>query len=354
MSVRIERLIRIYNRLRRGPVTIEIISKWAKGAGIQVSDRQLYRDLNELKSLRIAEGENVLEFSDEKNRKTWKLEYDEDGEKISQFDLNSFFLLKNFSPYAIYEHRKSSIEKFEKIIYKNLSKNRYQQVIEANELYMRRTNYFENMYGEIEHKKIEDLLWALQNKKRIQVIGDLLNCSNIPLSEKAFPFAFYPLELVFHGGRLHLGGLSAEKGEFMLFAIDKGFLFQLTNETFNRKKLTDTYKEEFDKLFGIGSGKNKRVYNVKIEFTESYGNSAKNFFFHHSQKWSTLPNGNYLLELRCTLGRELFGFLGLSLDKVKVHQPKLLKDLFIKKMNQIRLIHEEDRELSEETANADY
>ena len=70
MSLRLQRLIRTYNRLRRGPVTIEIISKWAKTAGINVSDRQLYRDLNTLTSLRIAEGENVVEFVDEKNRKT--------------------------------------------------------------------------------------------------------------------------------------------------------------------------------------------------------------------------------------------------------------------------------------------
>ena len=116
MAARLERLIRIYNRLRRGPVTIEMISNWAQTAGIKVSDRQLYRDLNELQRLQIAEGENVVEFVDEKNRKTWKLEYEEEpGEKISPFDINSFFLLKNFAPYAILEHRKSSIEKFEKM-----------------------------------------------------------------------------------------------------------------------------------------------------------------------------------------------------------------------------------------------
>lgn len=74
MSNNLERLIRIYNRLRRGPVTIEIISKWAKGAGINISTRQLYRDLNSLQHLYFSDGENVIEFVDQKNRKTWKLE----------------------------------------------------------------------------------------------------------------------------------------------------------------------------------------------------------------------------------------------------------------------------------------
>src|SRR5690349_15909273 len=106
MSVRIERLIRIYNSMRRGPVTIDIISQWAKSAGIHLSDRQLYRDLNTLKNLHFAEGENVEEYTDERNRKTWKLEYDEGTEKLTQYDINSFFLLKSFAPYTVYEQRK--------------------------------------------------------------------------------------------------------------------------------------------------------------------------------------------------------------------------------------------------------
>jgi predicted DNA-binding transcriptional regulator YafY len=351
---RTERLIRIYNRLRRGPVTMPVISSWAKNADIGVGERQLYRDLNELKTLQFAAGENVIEFVDEKNRKTWKLEYADGQENISQYDINSFFLLKNFAPYAVYEHRKSSIEKLEKIIYKSVSKSKFQQLTEANELYLRRTNYFENLYGEIEHNKIEDLLWALQNKKKIEITCDLLNCSNLQLKENKFPLLIYPLELVFHGGRVHLGGLTVTFNEFVLFAIDKTFCFQLNSETFNRKRFISSYNETFDRLFGIAAPRTNRVYNIKLEFTESYGNSAKNFFFHHSQKWRQLKNGNYMFELRSTLGREIFGFLGLSLDKVKVHQPKILKDILVKKMRQMADINEKNLELNEDVANEDY
>ncbi len=84
MSNNLERLIRIYNRLRRGPVTIEIISKWAKGADINISTRQLYRDLNSLQHLHFADGENIIEFIDEKNRKTWKLEYEGTSMKLQR------------------------------------------------------------------------------------------------------------------------------------------------------------------------------------------------------------------------------------------------------------------------------
>jgi len=179
MSAHFQRLIRIYNRLRRGPVTIEIISKWAKQADIHVSDRQLYRDLQQLSNMAFTEEEVVKEYIDEKNRKTWKLEYKGQSEKISAFDINSFFLLKNFAPLPVLEQRKDSIGKFEQIIYRSFSQNNYQQYIQANELFMRKTNYYQNMYGPEEHEKIEELIWCLHNKRVVVIEQDLVNCANI-------------------------------------------------------------------------------------------------------------------------------------------------------------------------------
>lgn len=353
MSVRTERLIRIYNRLRRGPVTIEIISKWAKGAAIQVSDRQLYRDLNELKSLQIAEGENVVEFVDEKNRKTWKLEYDEESEKFSQFDINSFYLLKNFAPYAILEARRSSLEKLEKTFYKSLSKNKYQQHIQGNELYLRKTNFNENMYGPAEHKQIEEVIWALHNNRQIIIEKEKINPANIHFKKDAFPVTMCPLELIFHRGRAHISGLS-ENHDLLIFSIDKSLVFHLTNTPFNRKKLTKVYKNKMLPLFGISEPQQNKTYSVKLEFTREYGESMKNFFWHHTQKWSSLKNGNYMLELKCSIGRELVGFIAVGLDKVKVHQPKVLRELMIKKYNRTVFVYETDTCITEEEANKDY
>lgn len=127
MALQLERIIRIYNRLRRGALTIDVLSKWVISVGIEVSPRQLYRDLNQLKSLRFAEGENIIEYIDEKNRKTWKLEYKEEAGKLTPFDINSFFLLKNFAPFAVLEERWA----------------------------LRCTNYNENKYSTIEHGQIE-------------------------------------------------------------------------------------------------------------------------------------------------------------------------------------------------------
>lgn len=354
MSVRLERLIRIYNRLRRGPVTIEIVSKWAKAAGISVSDRQLYRDLETLKSLRIAEGENVTEYVDEKNRKTWKLEYATESEKLTQYDINSFFLLKNFAPYTVYEQRKSSIEKFEKIFYQHLSKNKYQQSIQAHELYLRSTNYMENMFGEIEHQQIEDLIWALHNKRILVIEEDVLNAGNLHLPANSFPLPMYPLELVYHRGRVRIAGLSVRNHQLLIFAIDKTLRFKLTNQPFNRKKLLTDYHQKFERIFGISDPPNHRIYHIKAEFTKGFAEAWKNYYWHNSQEWKPLENGNYMLHLHCSIGRELVGFLVYGLNKVKVHQPKILKDLVAQKLRDTVAIYDQDLEIDEKKSNEGY
>ncbi len=353
MAAHLERIIRIYNRLRRGPVTIEIISKWAIKAGIHVSSRQLYRDLNQLLNLKIAEGENVVEYIDEKNKKTWKLEFEENAGKLTSYDINSFFLLKNFAPYSVIEERKASIEKIEKVIYKSFSKNEYQKYVDSNELYLRSTNFFEFKYGAAEHKQIEDFIWALQNNRCIKIEADQLNTSNTKFGETTFPILMYPLELVFHRGRVMIGGATDTMSEIN-FTINANLKYSLTNDTFKKSKYLKAYKETVDKLFGSSAPLNDKLYKIKLEFTSSFGAASEQNIFHHSQYWTALKNGNKMMHLHCSIGRELIGFLAHGLDKIKVHQPKILKELINKKYAEAILLNNGMLAVNEERANGDY
>jgi hypothetical protein len=352
MPARLERLIRIYNRLRRGPVTIEIITKWAKSADIKVSSRQLYRDLNALQHLHISPGENVVEFTDEKNKKTWKLEYEE-SEPVTQYDINSFFLFRNFIPASIQRHRKASLEKFENVLYKNFSKSNYEHKVEAAELYLRKTGYWDILYGETEHKYLEDLLWALQNKRVINITANEVNSSNIDFGRFPFPLKLMPMELLFHQGQVYIAGVEAATGKVLIYLVNNDLKFELTNDIFSRNKLSKKYKEQVAVRFGIAEPITPKLYRIKIEFTEGYGLAIQKNFLHHSVVWKKLRNGNYLLEMKCCLTRELVGFLGYSLDKVKVLQPKILRDLVVKKFRDTLEVYE-GKGVDEDRANEDY
>ncbi len=309
--------------------------------------------MEQLKNIIVTDGEIVKEYINEKNKKVWKLEYKETSGKLTTYDINSFFLLKNFAPYLVLEGRKSSIEKFEKINYKNFSKNNFQQYIQANELFLRKTNYNENMFGTEEQNQIEDLIWALHNKRIIIVEQDLINNNNIHISKDSFPLRMYPMELVFHRGRINLAGFS-KTNQLLIFAIDKQFRYTLTNETFNRKKLLPVYKIEFEKLFGISLSINNKVYHIKLEFTKDYAESYKTYHWHSSQRWAELKNGNYMLHLHCSIGRELVGFIAIGLSMIKVHQPKILKDLVLKKLKDTASIYEQNLEMDGDAANEGY
>lgn len=353
MSQRLERLTRIYNRLRTGPVTIPIISKWAKSANLKVSERQLYRDLNDLQFWHMADGERVVEIAGEKNKKTWKLEYVESSERITEFDINSFFLFKNFVPDSIQLHRKGSMEKFEQILYKNFSNNKYQKQVEAAELYLRKSNCQDSNYGEIEHNIFEQMLWALQNGREIIVLADEINATNIDFSKYPLPVRLLPFEMIFHRGRVYISGLHLDTGKLLIYNVTDSLKIELTNDAFSRKKYLKKYKEQLACRFFISEIKNDKVYNIKLEFSEGYGFSMQKVFLHPTAKWQQLKNGNYLLQMRCGITRELIGYLGYSLDQVKVLQPKALRDLVMKKFKDaLDLYH--GKEINGDAANDDY
>lgn len=353
MNNQLERLSRIYNRLRRGPVTIEIISAWARQAGIEISDRQLYRDLSKITQISFFENESVVEYINENNKKTWKLEYSEDSDKLNSYDINTFFLMKNFTTFTAVGERQASIEKFEKFFYKHFSKNNFQQYIMANSLYMRKTGYGENLFGNEEHQIIEDLIWVLQNNRKIIIENDPVDAANFQKVIDQFPVLFCPLELICHKGRVHVSGFDS-KNQLLIFAIAKDFKFSFTNDTFNRKKYLSNYEVQLGKLFGISKAIEDEVYNIKLEFTKSYGSSQQTISFHPSQRWESMPNGNMMLHLECALTRELVGYIAYGLNKIKVHQPKKLQDLIIQKYRDSIAIYDQNIEIEERLTNAGY
>ena len=354
MSTRTERLIRFYNRLRRSPVTIEIMLKWIKQAGIEISQRQLYRDLNELKSLNISKGENIIEFVDEQNRKTWKLEFDETQTAITQFDINTFFLIKNFIPSGIIEERKASFEKFEKVIYKELSQNKFQTNVEANEMYLKNTGYECYGYTNNEQILIDEIIWALQNKRTLIINNLYIDSTNVLKKNKDFPIKLYPMELLLHRGRVFMAGINKLTKKVMIISIENNLKITLTNLKFDRKKLETHYNNQIEFRWGVAEPIVNRIYTIKIEFTGSFGDSTKGFFWHKNGTWDKLENNNYLFTAKCFITRELIGWLAYGLDKVKVIQPLILQKLVAKKMQQTIDLYLHNQQPNEKLANADY
>lgn len=126
MSDKSERLLKIYSRLKHGPVTLEIIKNWAKKNDIEVSTRTFYRDLKDLETSLMIDDERIVVTEGEKNKKTWKIEYNNSKSGLREFEINSYLLFKNLLPLPVVLSRQQSLKNIEKLFYASYSKSRFE------------------------------------------------------------------------------------------------------------------------------------------------------------------------------------------------------------------------------------
>lgn len=122
-------------------------------------------------------------------------------------------------------------------------------------------------------------------------------------------------------------------------------MYKITNDMFDSKKLLRKMDKEMLKRFGITGNMTKEVYDIEIEFTEMTGTFVKNQFWHPTQSFSQLPNGNYLMKLHCGINRELVGWIFQWMSNVKVRQPQILVDVVKDKYKEVLKSYDIDTEM---------
>ena len=101
-----------------------------------------------------------------------------------------------------------------------------------------------------------------------------------------------------------------------------------------------------DNRFGITDNMNNEIYDIEIEFSELTGEFVKHHFWHHSQNFSKLSTGNYVMTLRCGINRELVGWIFQWMSNARVIKPESLQELVKEKHREILDNYESDMPLS--------
>ena len=114
---------------------------------------------------------------------------------------------------------------------------------------------------------------------------------------------------------------------------------------FDNRLLLDEMDKELMKRFGITENINNEIYNIEIEFTELTGTFVKNQFWHPTQKFTVLENGNYLMKLHCGINRELVGWIFQWMSNVRVLKPEILKDAVLSKYRDVLDSYSDDAPL---------
>jgi hypothetical protein len=85
------------------------------------------------------------------------------------------------------------------------------------------------------------------------------------------------MELLFHQ-RIYIAGIELNSQKLMIFSVEKSLQYSLTNEQFNRKKYQVIYTKQLSMRFGIAEPLSSKIYHIKVEFTDEFGEAMKDFF----------------------------------------------------------------------------
>lgn len=325
MSDKASRLLRIYSRLRRGPVTIEILKSWAVQNDIHVSERSLYRHLKEIEKIVLLDNEKVVVSEGEKNRKTWKIQFEDAAKIFNDDDLNALIYFRNFAPQNITKSQQTSVEKIESYFYQGHSKSAFEHKAGLVNFQIASTHFYESEDAANYQKVLADCVWCIQNCREI-ILNELhFDYTSISKSVK-FPLVFLPVQLLYHRGEIHLAGFTKKNEKLLVIALEQLVKYKLTNEMFEANKYVDKIKEEMTDRFGITENINDEIYDIEIEFSPITGAFMKHIFWHKTQKFKKKKNGNYILKMKCGINRELVGWIFQWMSNAKVNKPQILQD----------------------------
>ncbi len=342
MSEKSKRLMMIYSRLKSGPVTIDMLQNWAQKNDIRISARTFYRDLYDLENSVIPSNEKLVVVIGEKNRKTWKLEYTNNEEPLTEFDINSYILFQNFLPLSIISSRKNSLGKIVRLFYQKHSKSQFEHFVNVAKFQIKSSHFYEGTVFTDYHKILDDCIWSIQNKRKMQLIS--INYDYTSLSKKVtFPQIFYPVQILYHRGVVHVSGFLQDDSQLVILGLDQIEQYKLTNDLFENNDYVHQLEIALSKRFGITQNINDEVYDIEILLSERTGRFVTKLFWHESQHFQKLENGNFLMTMNCGINRELIGWIFQWMSNAKVLKPDLLKDLVTEKYKEMVQLYEEDK-----------
>lgn len=329
--------MRIYSRLRRGPVTISIIKAWAKRQGIDISERSLYRDLREIEESIMPEGERLVVMVGEKNKKTWKLEFSKSQKSLSEFDLNSYFLLRNFAPLSLLSSRSSSLTKLQSIFYQWQSKSHFERYSAISDKLLVSSHFYEEPFTEGFSETLQDCIWAVQNQRKLWLLDIKFDYTSsvAPMSK---PLLVQPLKIIYHRGCVFLACITADN-HCLVIGISQIYAYELSNDLFDASTVITVLEKELLNRFGVTENIDCAVYHIEIEFSENTGRFVSNHYWHPSQLFIQLESGNYIMKLECGINRELVGWIFQWMSNARVIKPKILRDMVMQKLADIGTIY---------------
>lgn len=321
----LERLKHIYGLLSHSPQTIDSLQSSLKMLGAVVSNRQLYRDLEDVGNFFLRDQERLELKNQEFNKKLYVINRHNGASAINNYDIDTYFINKLVIPAGVAIARKSSLDKFRDIFANHLNSSRVENNSNWDGSSMLNTHFNEIVFDKEFQDKFNQTLWSVSNHRSIEIIA----CKGDSVSmykSITFPFVFHPLKVIYHRGSFFVAGMIESSKRCLVLDLYQITEFKLSNLSFPFKREMAILDGNLKARFGVGQNINDEVYDVIVDFASLTGEFVRAHTWHHSQQFEPLPNGNLRMHLKCGINRELIGWIFMWMGHVKIIQPQTLKD----------------------------
>lgn len=280
-------LFSLYQRLKLSPCSIPQLRLWKQANGFDISDRTLYRYLNELDIVVASKFGETLEVVHSSNRrKQWKI-----------------------SPVAGIGRMQQSAENATELPDHGVIQYRFGQAIMTRET---------SALRELVESAIE---------ANAQIVMDQ---GIVVAYEEVFPAdVILPLKMIRHQCMDHLCFYHERNRKIQTAPVSSMAGARLDGGHFSPELYQVQLSEFFDDHFGIAPNLDDAIYPIEIIFSEQISKTVMNYHWHSSQRFEALPNGDVQLNIKCGINDELIQWVLKFTDQVTVIKPQILVDKLI-------------------------
>ena len=287
----IQRLQEVYKILKKKKASLEEIIFQLNEKGIEISIRQLQRDLHYIHPI-LNKNENLISTRDSKRVK--------------------YFYIKESQS------------------------NPYKSLVSSRKI--RATNFYEAKINPTNNRIIEKLNQAIDLDLSVEINNLFYDSTgdNFAFTERNIKFK--PIEIIFHRGTHYIGGYNIGKKIIQFFEVIQLKKIEIINEELPKINYLEKLNQELVSRFGISKNIDETIYQIKLEFSLVTGNFIKNHFWHQTQSFN-VRKGKMIMTLQCGINRELMGWLFYWMYNVKIVEPRVLQEYYLKTVEEINQIN---------------
>jgi len=331
MLDKLSAITRIIEKIKRFPVTFESMRDWIRYENIEISDRTLYRYLEEIKNLPLNDG-RIITIDGDYNKKTWKFEFDKSAHEFGESDIKSFLLLKNLAPGALTQKRQNSIDKIEEVLFKAQSKSKFEYHMQSlPQAQIKTSSFNEYVYNEQEQQNLDTLIWAMQHSRKLKVM-DISQDVRYPEALPKLPAVMLPMQILYHNGSIYVLLLIENSLELVIYDLSRFKQFDILENIFSTQRFVDHFYAQTSKRFGVAPNIDNEIYDIKLEFSCSAGTYISNRFWHCTQRFGQKPSGKWEMHMNTGINAELVDWVFGWGNQVKVLGPDLLQEKLKEKL----------------------